>query len=234
VLSVGATQGLELDYQRERACQSDTHGSITSGGGFSNAYPRPAYQGKAVAGYLALYNTEAPFVVPTMSPTAAVANDELVIRSHHFNASGRGYPDVAAAGRNFWVRTGGTSVLVAGTSAATPVVAGMVSLVNARRLAAGYPTLGFVNPALYAAGAAAAGIFHDVVDGKNNCVQATTTSPAICCQEGYYGTPGWDPVTGAYTLELLRSRSSHSFCSCVGQQALARSISASLRTTSWV
>ena len=44
VLTVGGTQGLEQSYQKEKACQSDTGGFITSGGGFSNYYSRPSYQ----------------------------------------------------------------------------------------------------------------------------------------------------------------------------------------------
>ena len=196
VLSVGATQGLELDFKRERACQSDTDGWVTTGGGFSQHYKRPAYQDTTVPAYLTKYNAKGPFVVPTMSPSPAVHTDDLVTKSRAYNAGGRGYPDVSAAGLKYAVQVGGGGALVAGTSASSPVVAGMISLVNARRLAAGYPTLGFVNPALYAADPAAVG-YNDVVDGKNNCVQADAHGVTVCCQEGFYGTPGWDPVTGA-------------------------------------
>lgn len=38
---------------------------------------------------------------------------------------------------------------VSGTSASTPVVAGIFALVNDKRLAAGKPTLGFLNPFIY-------------------------------------------------------------------------------------
>lgn len=38
---------------------------------------------------------------------------------------------------------------VAGTSAATPTVAGMIGLANDARLTAGKPTLGFLNPWIY-------------------------------------------------------------------------------------
>jgi hypothetical protein len=55
-----------------------------------------------------------------------------------------------------------------GTSASSPVVAGMVSLVNAQRIEAGKPPLGFLNPAIYQAGAST-DIFTDVTEGQNNC-----------------------------------------------------------------
>ena len=38
---------------------------------------------------------------------------------------------------------------VAGTSAATPTVAGMIALANDARLDAGKPVLGFLNPFIY-------------------------------------------------------------------------------------
>ena len=52
VLAVGATQGLEQSYKTEKACQSDTGGVITSGGGFSNYYTALSYQDAAVTKYL--------------------------------------------------------------------------------------------------------------------------------------------------------------------------------------
>ena len=49
---------------------------------------------------------------------------------------------------------GGIGYLEDGTSASTPVFAGMLSLINSRRLAAGKSSVGFANPALYALAAA--------------------------------------------------------------------------------
>jgi len=65
----------------------------------------------------------------------------------------------------------------------------MISLINAQRLARKHPSVGFINPALYASNAK--GIFHDVVDGHNKCTQHGT-----CCATGFDCVPGWDPVTG--------------------------------------
>ncbi|XP_031413541.1 LOW QUALITY PROTEIN: tripeptidyl-peptidase 1, partial [Meleagris gallopavo] len=63
--------------------------------------------------------------------------------------SGRAYPDLAALSDNYWVVTNRLPLpWVSGTSASTPVVAGMLALINDRRLQLGQPPLGFLNPAL--------------------------------------------------------------------------------------
>lgn len=53
-------------------------------------------------------------------------------------------------GVNYAVWAGGhDDIGVAGTSCASPTAAGVFSLINDKRLAAGKPTLGFMNPLLY-------------------------------------------------------------------------------------
>ena len=49
VLAVGATMGIESGVA-ETVCMSDKGGIITSGGGFSNYYPTPAWQAAQVRG----------------------------------------------------------------------------------------------------------------------------------------------------------------------------------------
>ena len=51
-----------------------------------------------------------------------------------------------------------------GTSAATPVVAALIALLNDYRLSVGLPTLGFLNPVLYKRGVAG---FNDITQGGN-------------------------------------------------------------------
>lgn len=63
-----------------------------------------------------------------------------------FNTTGRAAPDVAALGHNYYIELGGSVSAVDGTSAATPVMAGMIANLNAWRLSNGKPVLGFVNP----------------------------------------------------------------------------------------
>merc|ERR1711879_433418 len=77
---------------------------------------------------------------------------------------------------------------VSGTSASSPVVAAMASLVNAKLSANGGTSLGFINPTLYKAGS---GSFNSITSGNNMCTASTT-----CCSQGFTATAGWDPVTG--------------------------------------
>lgn len=144
-----------------------------SGGGFSDHFTTPAYQLQAVAGYM----------------TAAAGK---LPEAKNFNASGRGYPDVAALGGEqnaycvaadifgFPLFTG-----LSGTSASTPVVAGVIARVNVGRAAKGKAAMGFLNPFLYQN----AGAFNDVTAGKNNGAG----------KEGFEAVKGWDPATGLGT-----------------------------------
>ena len=66
-----------------------------------------------------------------------------------FNAGGRAYPDVSAMATGYIVEQGGKATVAAGTSASTPVFAGVVARLNAARLMHGKPVLGFLNPWLY-------------------------------------------------------------------------------------
>jgi len=120
-----------------------------------------------------------------MPPTSAYAN------------GGRGYPDVAVLGHNYYITAGGQSLIVSGTSASSPVFAAMITLANDKRMAAGKATLGFLNPALYQIAASADGdkVFNDITSGWSNCPASQTVPPA-CCQFGWPATSGWDAMTG--------------------------------------
>jgi hypothetical protein len=86
-----------------------------------------------------------------------------------------------------------------GTSASTPVMAGFVTLVNHQRILAGAPKMGFLNPFLYE-NAAEGGFIHDITSGNNKCTEAYDCGvkgcKVHCCNEGFYATTGWDPMTG--------------------------------------
>jgi tripeptidyl-peptidase I len=97
---------------------------FTSGGGFSNYFPRPAYQEAAVTKYLAYLGDEYAGL---------------------YNTSGRGIPDIAAQSQNFSTIWNGTVQPVDGTSAATPLAASIFVLVNDALIAAGKPPMGFLN-----------------------------------------------------------------------------------------
>jgi subtilase family serine protease len=107
-------------------------------------------------------------------------------------AATRGVPDVAAnadsATAMAIVFTGGVLLTATGTSASTPLWAGVIALADQQ---AGQH-LGFVNPALYAIaqGPNYHQAFHDVTTGGNSVLWPTGVFT------GYTAGPGWDPVTG--------------------------------------
>jgi tripeptidyl-peptidase-1 len=143
VTAVGATQlptGAPVTHP-----ETANFERIFSGGGFSNYFPRPAYQQTQVSSYLKSYPP------PYSSKT--------------FNASSRAYPDISANGANFVTAIDGLWHTVYGTSASTPVVGAMIALITEARLLAGKKPLGFLNPALYSAGFQ--GAYNDITNGTN-------------------------------------------------------------------
>lgn len=169
VTAVGGTQ-----------LQSGTeNGWAGSGGGFSGIFPRQSFQDKAVAAYM---------------KSASLPASTL------YNASGRAMPDVSALATNFKVYSGGASgSTLTGTSAACPTFAGMISVINDMLVAAGKPTVGFINPTLYASAAADANFLgFDVTSGNNK---------AGGCPKGFDAAKGWDPVTGLGTPVFSKLRS---------------------------
>ena len=152
---------------------------ISSGGGFSQFSPMPAYQQDVVTAYLA----------------NATAMQFAGGRGTLFNAGGRGYPDIAALAHKFYIVMGNRTSSVDGTSAAAPTVAGLVGLINSRRVEAGLPPVGFFNPMLYRLHNATGGkAFHDITEGNNAC-----TEQGCFCKTGFQATPGWDASTGLGT-----------------------------------
>ncbi|CAK6956971.1 tripeptidyl-peptidase 1 isoform X2 [Scomber scombrus] len=141
-----------------------------SGGGFSNVFKMPEYQASAVDGYLKT-------VAAALPPRA------------YFNITGRAYPDMAALSDNYWVVMNRVPVpWVSGTSASTPVVGGMLSLINDQRLRKGLPVLGFLNPRLYKLKGQA---LFDVTEGCHlGCLDEQVQGHGFCA------APSWDPVTG--------------------------------------
>eukprot|EP00475_Leptophrys_vorax_P001461 TRINITY_DN107_c0_g1_i1.p1 TRINITY_DN107_c0_g1~~TRINITY_DN107_c0_g1_i1.p1 ORF type:complete len:551 (-),score=151.65 TRINITY_DN107_c0_g1_i1:92-1744(-) len=170
VTAVGATQGPESGNE-EIVCSSATGGVITSGGGFSDVFSQPSYQSSQVADY---FNNVASYPVSG------------------YNSNGRGYPDVSVMGYNYVVAIGGKFTLESGTSASAPVFAGMITLINDARIAAGKSALGFLNQALYSLDSS---VWNDIVSGDNTC----TANSQICCEQGFSAAQGWDPVSGLGT-----------------------------------
>ena len=74
-------------------------------------------------------------------------------------------------------------MLVHGTSCSTPIVAGIISLLNDVRMKQGKKTLGFLNPLFYQL---AGKEFHHITEGS--------TGDGPC--PGFKAAQGWDPTTG--------------------------------------
>lgn len=140
------------------------------GGGFSDTFSQPSYQSSAVESYL-----------------KKAAAKGLLPDSSFFNSTGRAYPDISALGGFInpycVVHGGGKFGGVSGTSASTPVVAGIFAQLNNVRLAKGKSALGFLNPMIYSNPSC----FNDVTSGTNNCNAGTP---------GFTAISGWDPATG--------------------------------------
>jgi subtilase family serine protease len=151
------------DYQSETVWNSD---GGASGGGISQYFGEPLYQ--------------------RLLP----ASDQALLGGH------RGIPDIS------WNADPRTPILiylsflepsragyytVGGTSEGSPDWAGLVADLNQL---AGHP-IGFLNPYLYALGAAHIGL-HDITVGNNSDKGVP----------GYSATPGWDPASGWGTPDV--------------------------------
>jgi tripeptidyl-peptidase-1 len=168
VTAVGGT-----NFQEESVVGEESAWSC-GGGGFSDQFEMPSWQADAVSSYLV--EAEAAGLLPD---------------AKFFNAQGRGYPDVSALGGQtnpycISYKDGSFSG-VAGTSASSPVVAGIFAALNNARFNNGQTALGWLNPFIYSNGAC----FNDVNDGTSNYCNRGT--------EGFAALGGWDPATGMGT-----------------------------------
>lgn len=94
------------------------------------------------------------------------------------STGGRGVPDVAGdadPSTGYSIRVDGQTMVIGGTSAVAPLWAGLIAIAN-QQLG---KSVGFINPAIYAAKAAAD--FNDITQGNNGAFSAG---------------PGWDACTG--------------------------------------
>jgi tripeptidyl-peptidase-1 len=156
---------------------------ITTGGGFSSFFAQPAYQSTVVQNYINR---------ATMPPTTSNPGQ---YPATGYNPSGRAYPDLAVLGHNYPVFVNGQLGYYDGTSCSAPVMAGMVALMNSKRLQNGRQPMGFLNQWLYNLHSTTPSAFNDVTVGNNRC----TADANICCSRGYHAVVGWDAVSGLGT-----------------------------------
>ncbi len=113
--------------------------------------------------------------------------------------TGRAIPDISAtaAGHDgYLVYSEGQLVLVYGTSAPTPFLAGMIALLNQKEGAGG---VGNINSNLYRL--AQTKVFHDITTGNNVVPCQATTRDCASGSFGYSAGPGYDAVTGLGSID---------------------------------
>lgn len=181
VTSVGGTMGPERN-EEEVACQADRGGIITTGGGFSVLNPTPMWQKSSIEKYNNIVSNKS-------------IQSEIPFKG--YNKYGRGVPDVSLLARNFIVTIGGNFTVVSGTSASSPLLAGMVSIINSLRLSNGKSTLGWLNPTLYTYSNE---FIKDITKGDNKC----SAAGRVCCTQGFYAEQGWDPLTGLGSINFKK------------------------------
>jgi subtilase family serine protease len=201
----GSRSGTEAHFpaqtREEIVCSASTGCAVTTGGGFSHTFPRPAWQAAEVDAYLERARLAAAAAASSADPSSR--GMPLVPPSSWFNSSARAYPDVSILATHYTIIVGGRSSRTGGTSASAPVMAAMVSLWNEQLLRAGRPPLGFLNPWLYslarnAQAGATAPPFRDVLSGDNACSQMA----GRCCPYGFGATEGFDAVSGLGTPDF--------------------------------
>jgi len=176
VTAVGATEWNSATVETTASIEGIS--GITSGGGFSQFVSQPPWQNSSIPSYL----ENAGNLPPVGS----------------YNVEGRGYPDISLLGHNYEVfgsileneKIEIVEITVDGTSASTPSLAGMITLINEMRSQVGKNQLGFLNPILYKMAQERPDALTDITTGNN------MGNEDYICQYGWSAAPGWDPATG--------------------------------------
>ncbi len=151
----------------------DNRSYVGSSGGISPTYPIPIWQ------------------------------QGISMTANQGSTSKRNVPDVALTADNVWVFYGnGQSGSVGGTSCAAPLWAGFTALLNQQAALLGIPTVGFLNPAIYAIGKGPGYTtdFHDITSGNNFWPSSPTNFPAV---PGYDLCTGWGTPAGQNLINAL-------------------------------
>lgn len=160
VLACGGTKLTTNNGQIAQETVWHESADSATGGGVSDFFPLPDYQ--------------------------ASANVPLSLNNQF---KGRGVPDVAADAdpdTGYKVRVDGQEMVIGGTSAVAPLMAGLIALVNQQRP----KHAGFINPVIYADPSAC----RDIVSGDNKTAAGNL---------GFAAGPGWDPCTGLGVLTKI-------------------------------
>jgi hypothetical protein len=110
---------------------------------------------------------------------------------------------VACVAENVFVQYGnGTTGAFGGTSCAAPLWAGLAAVINQQAIALGKPSVGFINPSIYALGTGASygATFHDVTSGDNTWSGSANAFHAVA---GYDLCTGWGTPVGPGLITAL-------------------------------
>jgi hypothetical protein len=122
------------------------------------------------------------------------------------SVTNRNYPDVSMLADTviWWYFKNGVGATIGGTSASSPQWAGFMALVNQAAAAQGLPSVGFLNPVVYAIGKGSytsyTTAFHDISTGNNFNSQNPTRYAAA---KGYDLCTGWGSPRGNPTIAAL-------------------------------
>jgi tripeptidyl-peptidase-1 len=121
--------------------------------------------------------------------------------SKYYNINGRAYPDISMVGHSCPTYENGYVSGVDGTSCSSPLIAGVISILNDHQLRHNKSTFGFINPLLYKLQQDCNNCFNDIIEGHNWCTESE------CCnnteiQYGFESSEGYDPVSGIGTPNI--------------------------------
>jgi subtilase family serine protease len=128
----------------------------------------------------------------------------------------RHMPDLAMAASfyhdGFYIIKNGAASITGGTSAAAPVFAGVLALLNHYLVAnkiMSTPGLGNVNPTLYQLANATRTVFHDITVGNNIVVCVTGTPNCSSGAMGFSAAPGYDLASGLGSVNVAQLLQCH-------------------------
>jgi uncharacterized protein (TIGR03437 family) len=127
------------------------------------------------------------------------------------NDGARDVPDVSFSSSGFhdgyFIVYNGLTYSFGGTSASSPLFAGVVALLN-QSLQAANPSapagVGNINPVLYRLAQATTDVFHDVTVGDNIVPCAQQSPDCVGGTLGYAAAPGYDRATGLGSVDVAR------------------------------
>jgi uncharacterized repeat protein (TIGR03803 family) len=143
-----------------------------------------------------------------ISPTIAIPiwQKGISMTANQGSTTMRNLPDVALTADNIYGLYGdGQSDTFIGTSCAVQLWSGFTALMNELALTNGEPTVGFVNPAVYAIGKGSnslsyTALFHDITTGNN---EGPTSPSQFVAVAGYDLCTGWGTPNGSNLIMAI-------------------------------